>query len=435
MSSMQLFKKNNMFSWLKIFLPHSKLMYYPPVFIARNPVMASVKASIKGGYEVAVLSFYIKNYKDLTEKLGTRGLESYFTTLKMEFLTCMKETFKDDLLILHDYQSEGLTAILRLDTSRNSLEELDVKSLKVEHCLEVKMKESYPDIKTLFNTGYMFVEKKHNEISEAVNKAHQQALSMAEKKVQSKYNQMLFDMAQIVNKEDIHLLVQPIVDVASNQMVAYEVLTRGPKNTDFESPLNLFSFARQTGKLYELEMIVLEKALKQMVRMNTKKNVFINFTPISVGNAGFVSDVKRLLNRYKTVCASQIVIEITERDSIDELEFLINNIKGLRECGIRIAVDDTGAGYASLHTIIEIMPDIIKIDRSVIKDIDRNTVKESMLKGLLLIAKEIGSTVVAEGIESEKEAMILSKNKVDLAQGYFYARPLNMEKVTVSPLV
>ncbi|CAM3471143.1 EAL domain-containing protein [Cytobacillus oceanisediminis] len=88
-----------------------------------------------------------------------------------------------------------------------------------------------------------------------------------------------------------------------------------------------------------------------------------------------------------------------------------------------MAVDDTGAGYASLHSISEIMPDIIKIDCSVIQGIDSNGIKESMLRGLLLVAKEAGSLVVAEGIENEGEASVLSRNKVDLAQGYFYARP------------
>lgn len=72
------------------------------------------------------------------------------------------------------------------------------------------------------------------------------------------------------------------------------------------------------------------------------------------------------------------------------------------------------------------MPDIIKIDRSVIQDIDKNSLKESMLKGLLLVAREAGSLVVAEGIESEEEASVLSRNRVDLAQGYLFARPASL---------
>lgn len=432
MSSTHLYSRNNMINWFKVFLPHSRIKFYPPVFNIRNPIMTTVKVNFKKGYEVAVLSFYIKNYRDLSEKIGKSGLQNYFKILKEEFKSCMSSSFKEDVLILHDYQSEGVTAIIRLHPSKHSLDELDQKSDRVECCLENKMQKIYPDIHSSFNSGYMFIDKSHQDLSEAIGKAHHLAFEMAEKKVQSKYNQMLYEMSQIVANKEIRLLVQPIIDVSSNESVAYEVLTRGPKGRFLESPLNLFSFARQTGMLYELEMIVFEQALIQLTKMKPKQNIFINFTPISVGDKNFFSDVRRLFSKYPSVSPTQLVIEITERDAIDELEHFIHNIKKLREYGLRIAVDDTGAGYASLHTIIEIIPDIIKIDRSVIQNIDGNSIKESMLKGLLLIAKEIGSTVVAEGIESEQEAMILSKNKVDLAQGYFYARPYNIETATIA---
>jgi EAL domain-containing protein (putative c-di-GMP-specific phosphodiesterase class I) len=144
---------------------------------------------------------------------------------------------------------------------------------------------------------------------------------------------------------------------------------------------------------------------------------------MTLGSKEFIKATRELLTKYNKVDPYKIIIEITERDSIEGYKYFGENIKELRTMGFRIAVDDTGAGYASLHTISEVLPDIIKIDRSVIQDIDTNTVKESMLKGLLLIAKETGSIVVAEGIEKEGEATVLSRNKVDLAQGYFYAKP------------
>lgn len=432
MLSSQLFKKNNIYNWFKIFLPPSNIKYYPPTFIVRNPIMSSVKVALKDGYEVALLSFYVENFNDLSRKLGNKGLENYFQILKREFYKCIENIFNEDVLVVHDYQSEGLTAILRQNINNHSLEVLALNSKHIEECLERNMKQAFPNIDSTFNTGYMFVEKNQLDLFEAMNKAHQQAFIMAQKKEKSDYDQMFFQINQIVKNKNIELFAQPIVELGSNNEVACEILTRGPIGTDLESPLNLFSLARQMGMLYELEIIVLEKILQKMTEMNSSKNIFINFTPITVGNARFFEDFEALLKEYHMVSPKTLVLEITERDSIDNLEFISINIKKLRELGIRIAVDDTGAGYASLHTIIEIIPDVIKIDRSVIQDINLNSVKESMLKGLLLIAKDIGSTVVAEGIENEKEALILSKNKVDLAQGYFYARPLNIEKVIVS---
>lgn len=99
--------------------------------------------------------------------------------------------------------------------------------------------------------------------------------------------------------------------------------------------------------------------------------------------------------------------------------------------GFRIAVDDTGSGYSSLYTISELLPDIIKIDRSVIQGIDTNRIKESMVKGLILVAKEMGSIVVAEGIEKREEAAVLMRNRVDMAQGFLYGKPGTLEKKRV----
>ncbi len=173
-------------------------------------------------------------------------------------------------------------------------------------------------------------------------------------------------------------------------------------------------------------MIVLEKAFQQIKETRCRKDIFINCTPITLANISFTRDIKKLLTQYKGIFPKQITFEVTERDSIDGLKDFIYNIKVLRLMGFKFAVDDTGAGYANLNSISQIMPDIIKIDRSVIENIDKNSLKESMLKGLLLVAREAGSLVVAEGIENEGEASVLTRNKVDLAQGYFYARPTDL---------
>ncbi|PGY15391.1 hypothetical protein COE25_02885 [Bacillus sp. AFS031507] len=103
--------------------------------------------------------------------------------------------------------------------------------------------------------------------------------------------------------------------------------------------------------------------------------------------------------------------------------------EALRLMGFSITMEDTGAGYSSLSIISEIMPDITKIDRSVIQNIDKNSLKESMLQGLMLIAREAGSLVVAEGIENEEEASVLKRNNAELAQGFFYARTAALVKM------
>ncbi|MBT2682612.1 EAL domain-containing protein [Bacillus sp. ISL-37] len=414
---------DNLLGWGKIILPHSTICYYPPQFILRNPVVSGVKKAFNSGFEVAVIAYTIKNHQELASQLGEESWK-FQKALKRHFKSVIeKEIDKEDMVVLHDYYSDSLSLFMRIDHNRYCISEIDVKMKKILREAESRIFQEYPTVQPIFDTGFIFIDKSVDSVHGAVLKAHQQAFAMAEKRIQTEFNEMVYEMKRIIAQQNIKLLAQPIIDVATKEIRAWEMLTRGPEGTALESPLQLFSVARQTNTLYDLEMIVLRKTLDQITSTGCRDDIFINFTPITLGNSRFVRDLKNMMQSYDTIQPNQITLEITERDSIEGIENFIYNIKVLRGMGIKIAVDDTGAGYASLNTISEIMPDVIKIDRSVIENIDKNSVKESMLKGLLLVAREAGSIVIAEGIENEHEASVLSRNKVELAQGYFYARP------------
>ncbi|RID85329.1 EAL domain-containing protein [Peribacillus asahii] len=419
--------------WLKLFSPLSRLRFYPPQFIMRNPMIQAVNVSFSQGYEVAVIVFDIQDVLQFKEEMGKQQYDTYIKQLKKAFKEAIVDRIpKEDILILHDYNSDNVTFLMRIDCMEKKSRELDEIIYMITASVQEHLQETSPQCKSSFITGYMFVEKSQYPIEHAVNRAYKQAVIMTEEKRKAGFSGLMMTMDDIISDQHIRLMVQPIVEVATNQMKAHEVLTRGPAGTDLENPLALFSAARQTGRLYELEQIVLEKTFRQVSENDLLKQVFINLTPVTIENLHFPTDIKVMLDKYPSISAEQFVLEITERESINHIDYFIANIQSLRQLGFQIAVDDTGAGYSNLNTIIDIMPDIIKIDRSVIQNIDSSTVKESMLKGLLLIAKETGSIVVAEGIESKGEAMVLSKNNVDLAQGYFYARPTGVEKLKVS---
>ncbi|PLR92618.1 EAL domain-containing protein [Bacillus sp. T33-2] len=418
----------NWLGWGKLFLPHPLIRYYPPQFIIRNPIVAGVKKSFKAGCEAAVIAYTLKNSRELAEQLG-ENYQACLSLLKRHFREAVQnEIDHNDIIVLHDFYCDTLNLVIRIDHTRHCLSDIDAIIKKIIRETESRLYKEYPEIVPVFETGYIFVDKKHHSVHEAVAKAHRQAFAIAEKRADSDFNQMVFTLTGIVSERNIRLLAQPIIDVATKQIRAWEMLTRGPEGSALESPLHLFSVARQTGHLYELEMIVLEKTFQQIKLTGCSHDIFINFTPVTLGSKHFLRDLKKILAMYKGIFPGQITIEVTERDSIEGIDNFVYNIKVLRAMGFKIAVDDTGAGYASLNTISEIMPDIIKIDRSVIQNIDKNSVKESMLKGLILIAREAGSLVVAEGIESAEEASVLSRNNVDLAQGYFYARPGMLQK-------
>ncbi|MGE7603216.1 EAL domain-containing protein [Peribacillus sp. NPDC097675] len=430
MASLQGKRSMSLGKWFRLFSPSAKLRFYPPQFTIRKPMVRAVAASLSEGYEVAVIVFHVKELFELKES----GQQEQFHHLNTHLKRIFKEVVIDkvhegNLLTIHDYYADGITILMNMEESAKQLiymEEL-IRSISDEVRQGLVSVHATP---ITLSTGYMFVEHEYYSTEGAIDTAQRHAVSMAE--AASPMNEMQETINRIIDNGDINLLAQPIFDVATNKIKAYEVLTRGPRDTDLESPLSLFAVARQTGRLYDLEKVVLEKSFKQISENESSQNVFINFTPVTLSDPRFVPDVKDMLHKYKGVYANQIVMEITERDPILNIEEFIESIKGLRKMGFRLAIDDTGVGYSSLYAIIEIMPEIIKIDRSVIENIDHDSVKETMLKGLLLIAKETGSVVVAEGIESIGEAMVLSRNSVDLAQGYYYARPSTVDKISIS---
>ncbi|MEO2073875.1 MAG: EAL domain-containing protein [Bacillus sp. (in: firmicutes)] len=417
-------KVKSVMKWGKIILPLSTMRFYPPQFILRNPVLEGVKAAFTEGYEVAVVVFHLKDMIELSEQLGQTQSHQFIKHTKKFFRSAVEQGIdKQDVITLDDFYGDGLTLYIKVDYSRHSLSEIDIAMKKIVYSVEKNLHKAYPFLQPVFRTGYMFVEKKYLSIQDSIARAHRQAIAMAEKKVKSEFDEMVYLMKKIISKKEIKLLAQPIFDVATSEVHAWEMLTRGPTGSVLESPLPLFSVARQTGLLYDLEMIVIEKVLEQIKAAKCRKNIFVNCTPLTLGNIRFTRDLKKLMHQFKEIPPQQITIEITENDSIEGLKNFIYNIKMLRLMGYKIAMDDTGAGYSSLSIISDIMPDIIKIDRSVIQNIDKNSIKESMLKGLMLVAREAGSLVVAEGIENADEASVLTRNNVDLAQGYFYARP------------
>ncbi|MFJ5713810.1 EAL domain-containing protein [Neobacillus sp. NPDC093127] len=417
-------KIKTIIKWGKIILPLSSIRFYPPQFILRNPVIQGVTAAINDGHEVAVIVFNLKNMNELSEQLSQSQYALLIKQIKKYFRIAVEtEIAMQDVITLHDFYGDGLTLYIKVDESRLCLSEIDTIMKKIINHVERNLQKYNPTIQTIFVTGYMFVEKKYYSIQDSVVRAHRQALAMAEKRIKSEFNEMVFAIKRIISKKNIKLLAQPIINVATKEVYALEMLTRGPAGTVLESPLSLFSVARQTGVLYELEMIVIERVFSQIKATKCRQDIFVNCTPLTLGNIRFTRDLKTIMQQYKGISPKQITFEVTENDSIEGLKNFIYNLKMLRLMGFRIAMDDTGAGYSSLSIISEIMPDIIKIDRSVIQNIDKNSIKESMLKGLMLIAREAGSLVVAEGIENEDEASVLTRNNVDLAQGYFYARP------------
>ncbi len=413
--------------WLSIILPNSRLLFYPPKFTIRNPIVSRIAKAFRNQKEIAVVVFHISKMDELKEMDGEKAYYSFFYELKKEFEAAIKTYIcSTNIMGVEDFNQDSIVLYVKSPLCTPGTGQLDNIIVNIHQSVLASHVYRHSPLELTIGHGYMYCDRTYKSVETAVNRAFVLAHSMARNEVEPDYNDMIHQLTGIIQDKSIRLMSQAILDVESGKVKAWEMLSRGPAGTKLENPLTLFAVAKQTGRLFTLEMIVLEKVFQHIQKTDIEGDIFINFTPITMGERNFPSHVEMLLNKYQ-IDSSMVVFEITERDSIEGIHLLRSNVGYLRSLGIRIAIDDTGAGYASLHIIGEVLPDIIKIDRTVIQNIHSNRVKESMLKGLLLIAKETGSLVVAEGIENEDEARVMVRNKVDLAQGYFYGRPQFLE--------
>ena len=137
---------------------------------------------------------------------------------------------------------------------------------------------------------------------------------------------------------------------------------------------------------------------------------------------GWLGSVKAAL-ALTGVDARNITLEITERASLEHHSSLVDHMRALRALGYRIAVDDLGAGYAGLSYFARLAPDVVKIDVSLTRDVDRDPVRQRIVASICTLAHDLGMLVVAEGIETQGEFVRVGELGVDLVQGYFVARP------------
>jgi EAL domain-containing protein (putative c-di-GMP-specific phosphodiesterase class I) len=209
---------------------------------------------------------------------------------------------------------------------------------------------------------------------------------------------------------------QPIVDVANRRVFAYEALVR----TDEESlrrPDILIAAAERLGRVHVLGRAVRSAVAAAACRAPKDALLFVNVHGLDLTDEDLFTPGTPLAE-----LAPHVVLEITERTGLD-LEAGPSRIAMLRRLGYRIAIDDLGAGYSSLDTLATLEPEIVKLDMSLIRDIERYPTKLGIVRAIAAMCRELGGQVVAEGVETEAERAAVVDAGVELLQGYLFAKP------------
>lgn len=232
-------------------------------------------------------------------------------------------------------------------------------------------------------------------------------------------------LVDMINDNDLRVHLQPIVhahDVTS--VYAYECLLRGiASDGSLISPKMMFDVAESAKLTYQLDRAARLAAIRTVVEQTITSNVFINFNPTSVYDPYTCLRATFAAIKNAHINPQQIVFEVTESEYISDLPHLINIITHYRNEGFRIALDDLGAGYGSLGLLAELKPDIVKLDRRLISNIDQDEFQQGILQSLLHMAQRLGIETVAEGIERPEERDWLIEQGATYLQGYLFGRP------------
>jgi EAL domain-containing protein (putative c-di-GMP-specific phosphodiesterase class I) len=217
--------------------------------------------------------------------------------------------------------------------------------------------------------------------------------------------------------ETLWIAYQPIVSWSRRTAFAYEALVRNEEPT-LRSPPDLFEAAERLGRLQDLGRLVRDRVARTLDEKPTEGLLFVNLHALELDDDSLITP-DAPLSRH----ASRVVLEVTERAPLERIRDVTGRVAQLRALGYRIAVDDLGAGYAGLTSFAHLEPEVVKVDMSLIRGLDRSPMKQKLLGSIVSLCRDLRIEMIAEGIETVEERDALVSLGGDLCQGYLFARP------------
>lgn len=239
--------------------------------------------------------------------------------------------------------------------------------------------------------------------------------------------ELLNYLRHAITNEEFSLHYQPIINLKDDKTIGVEALIRWQHPVKgFIPPLEFISISEKNGYIKEISEWVFKEVAHQYEAWNIEGKQFrisINISPIMLMYDRFIPYMNEWIQTYH-LDSSQITLEITESAIIEDIQKSVHVLKQLKKLGFIIALDDFGTGYSSLTYLQKLPIDIIKIDRTFISNIKPNTEEFHVLRYMIDLAHHLNLQVVAEGIETIEQANMVKKYDVDLAQGYYFCRPM-----------
>ena len=379
---------------------------------------------------IACITLQIEQLKKVEYVYGSMVYNSLLTGVTEQIKRMKNELFrKEDIFVVDIFDQDTFIIFLSPPRDKNTqvLSHLEGMAERARKCIENEIFNLlYPHIKEFAKPAIGFGMVINNPmishmrlIMQLVAGSKQMGHFMG-----LKHEQMAkFELQKILIEEDISTVYQPIVDMRSLEILGYEALSRGPVDSAFRNPTLLFLLATEFGLSFELDSLCRHKALINIRDLGTDKKIFINTLAITIHDPQFRGRyLEKLLEDIK-VKPENVVFEINEKTAIDNYDLFRTALKDYSDIGIVHANDDVGAAYSDLERIMELNPGFMKIDISLVREVNKSYIKQQIIKAMVNMGKGLGSQIIAEGIEKPEEYETLKILNVDYGQGYLFAKP------------
>jgi len=240
-------------------------------------------------------------------------------------------------------------------------------------------------------------------------------------------------LRQVIEREELTALFQPIIHMQTGEIIGYEGLIRGPSDSPLHSPLNLFRVAAAAQLSVEVEHLCRKVVIETFARIGLPGKLFLNVSPECLLYPNMKHGETLDYIQQFGISPDRVIIELTESQPTYDYELLGRAVAHYRNMGFEIAIDDLGEGFSSLRLWSELRPAYVKIDMHFIQGINLDKVKLQFVQSIQQIAQATGTMVIAEGIETHTELLVIRDLGIACGQGYHIGRPGNQPAQSVSP--
>jgi EAL domain-containing protein (putative c-di-GMP-specific phosphodiesterase class I) len=379
---------------------------------------------------IACITIHINELRTIEQLYGSNTYNSMLASITESLKEMCKGMFRsDDVLVVDIYDVD--TFIIFLSPPRDSNTRLLNHLEGIANRIRVRLEEYvftlfYPYLKGYIRPTIGYALEIRNPminnmrlIMQLTNNAKRMGRFLAAERD----NTSRFALQGIIIDQLVTTVFQPIVNLKTLDVIGYEALSRGPKDSEFHNPLLLFLIAGECGLSFEIDRVCRRKALERARNIRTDMKIFVNTLSMTIHDPEFRGAYLEELLEDLKLKPENVVFEVSEKLAIDNYDLFRTAMKDYVDLGIVHAGDDLGTGHSGLERIMELNPGFLKVDMSFTRGIEKSYIKQEIVKAIIALAGKIGSLVIVEGIETKAEYEVVRDLNAAYGQGFLFGRP------------